>query len=144
MGERGLAEAGRPVEEGVVQGLVAVFRRIDGDAEVVLELLLPDELVEAPGTQGDVEFFFVILELAGGNALGRRAGAPCRMGVLPGAIIRSCGIRVYARMASHLGWTGEARPSFDTFLSRIFPFPPTGVEWGRPESVMGAGQPLKT
>jgi hypothetical protein len=49
VGERGLAEAGRAVEEQVVERLVPLFRRVDGDAKVVLELLLTDELVEPAG-----------------------------------------------------------------------------------------------
>jgi hypothetical protein len=36
VGEGGLAEAGRAVEEGVVEGFVAVLGGVDGDAKVVL------------------------------------------------------------------------------------------------------------
>jgi hypothetical protein len=74
--ERGLAEAGRSVKERVVEGLVSVLRGIDGDAEVVLELGLSDELIEATRPEGDVELFFVVLELAGRDALSGRCGAP--------------------------------------------------------------------
>jgi hypothetical protein len=43
--ERGLAETGRAVEEQVVERLAAPLGGIDGDGEVVLQLLLADELV---------------------------------------------------------------------------------------------------
>jgi hypothetical protein len=44
MGEGGLAEAGRAIEEDVVEGFFALEGGLNGDAEVVLELVLPDEL----------------------------------------------------------------------------------------------------
>jgi hypothetical protein len=47
-GQGGLAEAGRPEEEDVVEGLRALLRRLDEDAEVVDDALLPDILGEAP------------------------------------------------------------------------------------------------
>jgi hypothetical protein len=56
----------------VVEWFVAVLGGVDGDAEVVLELGLPDELIEATGPEGDVEGLFVVLELRGGDALSRR------------------------------------------------------------------------
>jgi len=97
----------------VVERFVAVLGGVDGDAEVVLELGLADELIEATGTEGDVESLFVVLELGGGDALGRRAGAPCRIPVLLGEIIRSPATRVYAQVA--WSWEGPAVPrsSFD-------------------------------
>jgi hypothetical protein len=61
----------------VVERLVAVLGRVDGNAQVVLKLLLADELVKPPGAQRDIQLLFVVLELAGGDALGRRTGAPC-------------------------------------------------------------------
>ena len=51
VGERGLAESGRPVEEDVVERLLALLRGEDADAEVVLDLLLPDVLLERAGAQ---------------------------------------------------------------------------------------------
>ena len=69
VGERGLAEAGRAVEEQVVERLAALLGGVDGDAEVVLELLLADELVEAPGAKGDVDRLLFVLRLAGDDAL---------------------------------------------------------------------------
>ena len=77
VGERGLAEAGRAVEEQVVERLAALLGGVDGDAEVVLELLLADELIEAPGAEGDVDRLFFVLRLAGDDALlSRRWRAP--------------------------------------------------------------------
>jgi len=72
VGERGLAEAGRAVEEEVVERFVALLGGVDGDAEVVLELLLADELVEAPGPERYFEGLVFVLDLAGSDALGRR------------------------------------------------------------------------
>jgi hypothetical protein len=46
VGEGGLAQAWGPVEEEVVERLLPLFRRVHGNAEVVLELLLADELAE--------------------------------------------------------------------------------------------------
>jgi hypothetical protein len=43
--ERRLAEAGRAVEEEVIERLAPLLRRVDGDTDVVLELLLADELI---------------------------------------------------------------------------------------------------
>jgi hypothetical protein len=64
VGEGGLAEAGRAVEEQVVERLAALFGSVHGDAEVVLELLLTDELIEAPGAEGDVDVLLFVLRLA--------------------------------------------------------------------------------
>jgi hypothetical protein len=76
VGERGLAETGRAVEEEVVERLVALFGGIDGDAEVVFELVLADELIEAPGPEGNVDCLFVVLRLAGDDALLSRRSVP--------------------------------------------------------------------
>jgi hypothetical protein len=69
VGERGLAEAGRAVEEHVVQRLVALLRGLDGDAQVVLQPLLADELAQLSGPEGSIERLFVVLRLAGDDAL---------------------------------------------------------------------------
>src|SRR5258708_6635787 len=49
--ERGLAEARRPVEQHVIEGLAPRPRRLHEDAEVLPGLALPHELVEAQGTE---------------------------------------------------------------------------------------------
>jgi hypothetical protein len=69
VGERGLAEAGRAVEEEVVERLAALLGGVDGDAEIVLELLLADELIEATRAEGKVDRLVVVLRLAGDDAL---------------------------------------------------------------------------
>ena len=46
VGEGGLTKPGRPVEEDVIYGLLARQSRLDEDAEVVLELLLADEVIQ--------------------------------------------------------------------------------------------------
>jgi len=87
VGKGGFAEAGRAVEEQVVQRLVALFGGIDGDAEIVLQLRLADELLEAPRPQRDVDRLVVVLRLAGDDALSRRWCRLRRMPVLLGDII---------------------------------------------------------
>jgi hypothetical protein len=52
----------------VVERLVALFRCVDSDTKIVLELLLADELIEPAGPQGDVDLV-VVLRLAGDDAL---------------------------------------------------------------------------
>ena len=46
VGERGLPEAGRPVEEDVIEGLAPLLRGLDEDGEILLHLRLADELAE--------------------------------------------------------------------------------------------------
>jgi len=72
VGKGGLAEAGRAVEEQVVERLAALFGSVYGDAEVVLELLLADELVQPPRPQRDIDRLFFVLRLAGDDAFGGR------------------------------------------------------------------------
>jgi hypothetical protein len=73
VGERGLAEPGRAVEEEVIERFVSLLGGVDGDAEIVLQLLLADELIEASRAQGDVDRLIVVLRLTGDDAfLGRR------------------------------------------------------------------------
>jgi hypothetical protein len=130
--ERRLAEAGRAIEQRVVEGLVAVLGGVDGDAEVVLELGLPDELIETTRPEGDVESLFVVLELRGSDALGRRAGAPCRIPVLLGEIIRSRHLPVYAVLAisevpvlvEQLGTVVSIRSAIPQSLNRYAPVHP--------------------
>jgi hypothetical protein len=66
--ESGFAETRRAIEQQVVERFVALLGGVDGDAEVVLELLLADELIEPAGPQGDVDLV-VVLRLAGDDAL---------------------------------------------------------------------------
>jgi hypothetical protein len=81
--EGGLAKAGRAVEEQVVERFAALLGGVDGDAEVVLELLLADELVEAPGAKCGFQRLVFVLDFAGSDALlgGRQLCLP-RMLVL--------------------------------------------------------------
>ena len=55
--ERRLAEPGRPDEENVVERLVARLRRLQRDVELLLDPLLPDEVVESPWTQRLLDLF---------------------------------------------------------------------------------------
>ena len=51
---RGLAEAGRPGEQQVVDGLAAPAGGLEDDRQVLLQLALADELVEPAGPQAGV------------------------------------------------------------------------------------------
>ena len=44
--QRRLAEPGRPIQEHVVEGVAALTRRLDEDADLILDRLLADEVVE--------------------------------------------------------------------------------------------------
>src|SRR5437763_5357985 len=55
LGERGLAEPRRAAEQQVVNGLPSFARRLQEQCELFLHTILPDELSERAGTQGDVE-----------------------------------------------------------------------------------------
>ena len=44
MGEGGLAETGRTVEEEMIQGFLALLGCLDSDRQVVLQFILADEL----------------------------------------------------------------------------------------------------
>ena len=46
VGQRRLAQSRWPVKQHVVQRLAARFRRLDGDFEIVFDLLLSDELAQ--------------------------------------------------------------------------------------------------
>src|SRR5437588_18421 len=54
VGEGGFSEAGRPVEEDVVDRLIALLGGFEEDGEVLLELGLTDEFGEAPGTEREL------------------------------------------------------------------------------------------
>ena len=66
VGEGGLAEAGRAVEEDMVEGLAAVLGGADEDLEVLHHLLLAGETVEPRGAQRTFYLF-----LFGGNTVAR-------------------------------------------------------------------------
>src|SRR5262249_17110117 len=53
--ERGLAEAGRTVEEHVIERFTSVLCRLESDRDVFLHALLADVLVEGPGTNAGVD-----------------------------------------------------------------------------------------
>ena len=53
--ERGLAEPGRPGEQHVVERLSAPARRLDEEAELVLDLVLADEVLEPRRPQRAIE-----------------------------------------------------------------------------------------
>ena len=60
VGQRRLAQPRRPVEQHVVERLAARLGRLDGDLEVVLDLVLPDELAQPLRTQLQLERRIVV------------------------------------------------------------------------------------
>ena len=70
VGEGGLAQAGGPVEEDVVQGLVPLLGGGDGDAQVVLDLLLAHVVGQVPGTEGGLEGYVFLMGLSRKDAFG--------------------------------------------------------------------------
>ena len=54
VGERGLAQAGRAVEQRMVKRLVALKGGADGDVQVGLEQVLPHVVFEAAGAESGV------------------------------------------------------------------------------------------
>ena len=57
--ERRLPETGRPDEEHMVERFVARFRSVQRDRELLLQPLLPDELVEPPWPEALLELLFL-------------------------------------------------------------------------------------
>jgi hypothetical protein len=55
MGEGCLAKAGRSIEQDVVQRFTSALRRCDGNAKILFNLFLPDELIEAARPQAGVK-----------------------------------------------------------------------------------------
>ena len=62
--QRRLAEAGRAVEQHVIEGLAALARRLDRDQQVLADAILPDVLVHRARAQPGV----VLALLVGGGA----------------------------------------------------------------------------
>ena len=82
LGERGLAEAGRAGEQDVVERVAAGAGGLDGDAELGLQRLLADELVEPARAQRDVELLVV---RRGRSGVWMRSTPGVRMPSLTGA-----------------------------------------------------------
>lgn len=119
MGEGRLAQARRTVEQQVVEGLLALEGGLDGNLQVVFQLVLTDELGKAPRAQRIVQGLVVVTNLGGDQALfGAQAGASTGglyvsvgMGGLRGSgtgmlMRRSPGYRF---MAAGCGYAGEQR-----------------------------------
>jgi hypothetical protein len=72
VGQGGLAQAGRSVEEQVIEGLAPLARRPDEHREVLAEAILPHHLVQAAGTEALLEALLIgkrhALELTPGRA----------------------------------------------------------------------------
>jgi len=70
VGQRRLAQPRRAVEQHVVERLAARARRLDGDLEVVLDLVLPDELAQPLRTQLQLEGRIVVHRHSRDDAVG--------------------------------------------------------------------------
>ena len=55
MGQGGLAQAGRPVEQYVVERLTPALGRRDGDIQVTLDFILSDEVIKVAGTEAGIQ-----------------------------------------------------------------------------------------
>ena len=58
MRQRRFTQAGRPAQQDVIERLFAAARGLDVDAQVLLVLLLPDELVQRAGAKDAIEALF--------------------------------------------------------------------------------------
>ena len=58
--ERRLAQARRAMQERVVEGFSAIFRRLDEDAEVLDDFALPAEVLEAQRPERILEVLFLL------------------------------------------------------------------------------------
>jgi hypothetical protein len=74
VGERGLAEARRPVQQDVVERLAAATRRRDTDADVLFDLLLIDVLGKALRAEREVCLDVAVRGVAVSDALRLLAG----------------------------------------------------------------------
>ena len=68
-GEGGLAQAGRAVQKDVIEGLAALDRGRNRDAQVLLDLVLADVFIQAPRAQGRFDLVVVVLGLARENSI---------------------------------------------------------------------------
>ncbi len=69
MGQGGLAQAGRPIEEDVVQCLIPAPGGGYGYSQVFLGPVLADKLIQAARSQAGLKRYILGGRLAGGNAL---------------------------------------------------------------------------
>ena len=69
--QRGLAEAGRAVEEHVIDRLRPVARRVDEDPEVLLDPILTGELIETARTNGRLQRPLLLADFRARDALDR-------------------------------------------------------------------------
>ena len=82
IGQGGLAQAGRAVEQDMVQRLAPAPGRIDEQAQVALDLFLADVVVQGTRTQGGVKLEIVIEFFRGYGELsahGNSIGNNCRL-----------------------------------------------------------------
>jgi hypothetical protein len=69
MGQGGLAQAGWPVEENVVQRLIPAPGGAYGYSQVFFSFVLADELIKAAWSQAGIKRYILSGRFAGGNTL---------------------------------------------------------------------------
>ena len=84
----GFAQAGRAVEDGVVQGFAAALRGLDADPQGFFHAFLAGVFVQGLRTQGAFGVLFFFEEVVGDDAVfhvrGRPSGAGRQAGPFPG------------------------------------------------------------
>src|SRR6266508_434524 len=97
--QRGFAKARRAEEQNVIECLLAIARRSDGDLQVRFDLLLADVLLEAARTEGELGLDLVFERLRAQNA-----------GIGHGSIVTGCQLPVASYREAVLA-TGNREPA---------------------------------
>src|SRR5215210_5096352 len=143
LGERGLAEAGWPREEDVVEWLAAGARRLDENPELVAHPALADEVVEPARAERPVELLVSGLGGRGLEALDARgadAALDAHRAALSAPAISSSGVSPIARSSSSsASLAPNPRPTSPLWASARgsseSPLAKTAVTAGSPASV---------
>ena len=105
VGEGRLAQAGRAVEEDVIDRLLAVAGGVDQDRQVLLDPILAGELVEAPRPDGRLEGDLVL----GDDGAGDPLDGHCRPFYGPPMRSRSAGVSMSSGMSREPRRRDQAR-----------------------------------
>src|SRR5947209_5501004 len=113
LSQRGLAEAGRPREEHVVEGLAARAGGVDEHAQLILHGALADEVLEAPRPQRAVEILVGAEGTGGADPLDvRAADAAHQRAALSASAISSSGVSPAACSSSEsISRASKPRPA---------------------------------
>ncbi len=128
-----LPSPGRSVEKHVVDRLVAVACRVDEDAEVLLDAILPGELVETARADGRLDGQLLLGDLGARDALDRHRGrSTVESNMCPILPMRSQRQVIGPRLQRAAATAGPPRDASTT--------PPTPM---RPTPAPGAGAPRR-